>query len=68
MQKELIELQTQLSFQEQTITELNEALTSQQQQLDTLRLEVKILHEKFDEGLEDGDISPSQVDERPPHY
>lgn len=66
MQNELIELQTQLSFQEQTITELNDALTSQQQQIDRLRLELKLLHEKIEEGHEGGDQSIG--DERPPHY
>lgn len=67
MSDELIELQTQLAFQEQTIGELNEVLTSQQQQIDLLRLEIKLLKEKLGM-LEDRiETGPSQ-DEKPPHY
>ncbi len=67
MSDDLIELQTQLAFQEQTIAELNDVLTSQQQQIDLLRLEIKLLKEKFGM-LEDRiETGPSQ-DERPPHY
>jgi SlyX protein len=67
MSDDLIELQTQLAFQEQTIGELNEVLTSQQQQIDLLRLEIKLLKEKLGM-LEDRiETGPSQ-DERPPHY
>ena len=69
MQNELIELQTQLAFQEQTIGELNDALTSQQQQLDSLRLELRLLHDKFEEGIAAGESGEfSAVDEKPPHY
>ena len=67
MTEELIELQMQLAFQEQTIAELNAALTDQQQQIDLLRLELKFLKEKFG-ALEDKvEVGPQQ-DERPPHY
>ncbi len=66
MQEELIELQTQLSFQDKTITELNDALIIQQQQLDMLKLEIQLLKEKL-EGIEGNhDIAPQ--DETPPHY
>ena len=66
MQNELIELQTQLAFQEQSINELNEALTNQQLQIDKLRLEIKLLLEKIEEGQSAGE-SPS-ANEQPPHY
>ncbi len=67
MSDDLIELQTQLAFQDQTIAELNDVLTSQQQQIDLLRLEIKMMKEKL--GMQEDRIetSPSQ-DERPPHY
>jgi SlyX protein len=67
MTEELIELQTQLAFQEHTIAELNDVVTNQQKQLDLLRLELKMLREKL------GDLEvrvetgpPGQ--EKPPHY
>lgn len=67
MSDELIELQTQLAFQEQTIAELNEVLTSQQQQIDLLRLELKLLKEQLGL-LEDRVDSGPPQNERPPHY
>ena len=67
MNDDLIDLQTQLAFQEQTIAELNDVMTSQQKQIDLLRLEIKLLKEQFGV-LEDRiDSGPAQ-DERPPHY
>lgn len=67
MTDDLIELQTQLAFQEHTIAELNGVLTDQQKQIDILRLEIKLLKEKFGTLEEKIDAGPPQ-DERPPHY
>jgi SlyX protein len=67
MTEELIELQTQLAFQEQTIAELNTALTDQQQQINFLRLEIKLMKEQFGTLEEKFEVGPQQ-DERPPHY
>ena len=67
MTEELIELQTQLAFQDQTIAELNSALTDQQQQINILRLEILLLKEKFGTLEEKLDEEVPQ-DERPPHY
>lgn len=67
MSGDLIELQTQLAFQEQTISELNEALVSQQKQIDLLRLEIKLLKEKLGV-LEDRIETGPPQNEKPPHY
>jgi SlyX protein len=67
MNDALIEIQTQLAFQEQTIAELNDVVTGQQKQIDVLRLEIKLLKEKLG-GLEDRVDSGPPQDERPPHY
>jgi SlyX protein len=67
MSNELIELQTQLAFQEQTISELNDALTSQQQQIDLLRMEIKLLKDNLGM-LEDRIESGPPQNEKPPHY
>ena len=67
MSDEMIELQTQLAFQEHTIAELNMVLTSQQQQLDLLRKEMNMLKEQLgvlEDALEQGPVQ-SEV---PPHY
>lgn len=67
MSDDLIELQTQLAFQEHTIAELNSALTSQQQQLDLLRKEINLLKEQLGT-LEDRVEAGPPADELPPHY
>ncbi len=67
MTEDLVELQTQFAFQEQTIAELNKALIDQQKQIDLLRSELKFLKEKF-ATLEDKVEMGPQQDERPPHY
>ena len=69
MSKELEDLQTHIAFQELTISELNSALISQQQQLDVLKLEIRLLKEKLGEledRVESGPRDPAQ--EKPPHY
>lgn len=43
MEKRLIELETRLAFQDKTLEELNEVVTSQQQQLDRLAEELRLL-------------------------
>lgn len=67
MSDELIELQTQLAFQEQATAELNQALISQQKQIDLLRLEIKLLKDKLG-GLEDRIETGPLQNEKPPHY
>lgn len=70
MNTDLIELQTQVAFQEHSIAELNTVLTSQQQQIDLLRLELKLLREQLGVLEERVETAPAagQVNERPPHY
>lgn len=67
MADDLIAVQTQLAFQDQTLAELNEVLTSQQRQLDLLRLEILLLKEKLGM-LEDRIETGPPQDEKPPHY
>jgi SlyX protein len=64
----LVALETQVAFQEHTIEQLNKVLISQQQQMDGLRQELRLLKEKF-AALEDRvEHSGSAIDEKPPHY
>ena len=64
----LVALESQVAFQEHTIEQLNEVLISQQQQMDLLRLELRLLKEKLG-ALEDRiDHGGSAIDEKPPHY
>jgi SlyX protein len=62
------DLETKLVYCEDLIQQLNTALSSQQLQMDDLRLAVEVLSER----LKEATASPQQAltpgDERPPHY
>ncbi len=69
MASDLIEVQSQLAFQDDTIQALNSALTLQQQELLVLRRQIELLKQRQDEqgsGLDDDQSPP--VTEKPPHY
>ncbi|WP_049721895.1 SlyX family protein [Gilvimarinus polysaccharolyticus] len=67
-QDELIELQSRLSFQEDTINELSNIVARQDRQLQALTKQLSSLARKFDEATFDRDQGGSTADERPPHY
>lgn len=63
------ELETKLVYCEDLLQQLNDALSSQQLQMDDLRLSVKILAERV--RVKEGSDSPRTSglgNERPPHY
>ena len=62
----LIDLQTRLAFQDQALNELNTVVTDQQQQIDRLLLQLRLLSDQF-KMLEDS-VDNKQGDEPPPHY
>lgn len=67
MKERIIELETRLAFQDQTIQALNGALVDQQHQIDGLRRELERLRERI------GSLGVSQVaspaeETPPPHY
>ncbi|MEX0618888.1 MAG: SlyX family protein [Pseudohongiellaceae bacterium] len=67
MEKQLIELQTQFSFQEDMIQELNAVVARQQQQID--RLENKMEH--YQNQLSELTLSLTEAKEeveKPPHW
>jgi SlyX protein len=67
---QLMEVQTQLAFQEDTLNVLNEALASQQQEILVLRRQLELLKQRQDEqaaGQVPGQV-PGEVEEKPPHY
>lgn len=67
---ELVDVQHQIAFQEDTITALNDALTLQQKEILILRRQVELLKQRQEEQREPGfDQTPaSTIDEKPPHY
>lgn len=68
MDEQLIDLQTRLAFQEETIAELNKILTDQQRQLDKLQLEMNVVAQRCRELVDAIEAGPSATDEKPPHY
>ena len=66
---DLMEVQSQVAFQEDTIAVLNEAITHQQQEIIVLRRQVELLKQRWEEQSTNTDQSqPPVVDEKPPHY
>ena len=66
-QDQLIELQSQLAFQEDTIQALNEVVTGQQQQIDRLQALSDLFKSQLERAmsaLEGGEV----IDQPPPHY
>lgn len=70
-EEQLIELQTQVAFQEDLLQALNDVVTKQQAQIDALQRELSVHRDKLTHVLENlpgkGE-GGSNEDERPPHY
>jgi len=67
MEETLIDLQTRLAYQEETLEQLNRIVTRQQDEIDRLRRQLELLGERLRE------IRPSPVgaagdEPPPPHY
>lgn len=63
----LVEVETKLAYQEDTIHQLNDVICRQQDQIDALLAKHELLVtrvKELDNDLPEGD----GVDERPPHY
>ncbi|PJE77990.1 Protein SlyX [invertebrate metagenome] len=68
MNAELVDLQTQLSFQEDTIDQLNNVVTRQEKDIERLFLEIEQLRSQV-KALSEGDgIRDSRDEVPPPHY
>lgn len=72
MEARIIELEMRVSFQEDTLTQLNDALISQQRQIDQLGAQVRDLREeleaRIDAASSDAAERRNPRDEIPPHY
>ncbi len=63
----LIDIETRLAYQDQTINELNEALANQQQSIMKLERLCATLLERI-ATLNEAMPGTGETDERPPHY
>lgn len=70
MEKQLVELQTQFSFQEDLLQELNKIVIQQQTQIDSLQQQLSICQVQLSELLTSlpGGEGSTGSDEPPPHY
>ncbi|HEY6131745.1 MAG TPA: SlyX family protein, partial [Halioglobus sp.] len=70
LKQQMMELQSQLAFQEDAVRSLDEALAQQQQEILSLRRQLAELHQRQQEQLVHGESGQSGVplDEKPPHY
>lgn len=66
MEKRLDDMEIRLTFQDRTIEELNEALISQQQQIDKMQKELEVLRAQL-RTLPDM-LAGRDEDPLPPHY
>lgn len=64
----LIEIETKIAFQEQTIEQLNEVLIQQQKAIDTLQRQLRQLNNKVKEESQHWNQEHAIIDEKPPHY
>lgn len=70
IEEQLIDLQTRVAYQEDTLAHLNEVITKQDVELMQLKQQVRLLAQRLDEMARDpiqGDATDI-INDRPPHY
>lgn len=67
MEDRIVDLETRLAFQDETINELNEVITDQQQQLDELREEIRLLNLRV-VSIAESTPESNEKEPPPPHY
>ena len=67
LQQQLVDVQTQLAYQDDTVRQLNQALAAQQQEILVLRRQMQLLKQRQDEQIQAGGTA-APLDEKPPHY
>jgi SlyX protein len=67
LEQKIIDLESQLAFQEDTIETLNQALSSQQRQLDDVQFKLKHVLDKV-KSMEPSNIASASEETPPPHY
>ncbi len=63
----LTELEIKASFADDLLEQLNQLVARQQQQIDALTRELRVLQQQVRDGQDPG-MGLGAVDERPPHY
>ncbi len=68
IQEEIIELQTRLAFQEDSLNQLNQVVTEQSALIDQLRQQLRALAEKYEDLRDTQRQGGAAEQEPPPHY
>lgn len=69
IEQQLIDLQTRVAYQEDTLEQLNNVITQQDADITQLKQHVRILAQRLEDSLRNqGAAGEEIVDERPPHY
>lgn len=67
LQEKIIELETRLSYQDDTVLVLNDIVAGQQKQIEVLEKQLKLLSKQI-KALHPSDIGPAEEEAPPPHY
>ncbi|HCS64124.1 MAG TPA: homocysteine methyltransferase [Cellvibrio sp.] len=70
IEEQLIDVQTRVAYQEDTLAQLNEVITKQDAEIVQLKQQVRLLAQRVDELVRDpaqGDTTEI-INDRPPHY
>jgi SlyX protein len=69
LHEELIELQTRMAYQEDTIAQLNNVVTKQDADIVQLQQQMRLMVKRLDElSFAQTNGSEESLNERPPHY
>lgn len=68
-EEQLIDIQTRVAYQEDTLAQLNEVITRQDAELLHLKQQLRLLAARLEEVTANpGQDAGETIDERPPHY
>ncbi len=68
-QEQLIDLQTRVAYQEDTLEQLNQVITQQDADIIQLKQQIRILAQRLEDSLRtQGQGGEQTPDDRPPHY
>ncbi|KKO48520.1 SlyX [Arsukibacterium sp. MJ3] len=68
LQQQLIELESKLAFQEDTVNSLNNELHEHQKRIEKLQHQVMLLADKLRQLPDDNGNGPVEQEPPPPHY
>lgn len=69
LENQLVDLQTRVAYQENTLEQLNDVIAQQDAELIQLKQQIRLLAQRLEELHRQQAIGETDiVDERPPHY